>query len=490
MYIYAVQFDRKITHSKVSYSFIILKPNSKEKNIRSMSISTSTKNSKTSIKSEVNMHLPDEYSLYGGKKIIPFDLKDNNMKKVGSGWYLSNNFVVVPHHCLCEGELVSKNTMYNEELADVVVMKVSEEVKSLTPILLVNNNSLNLFIDDNQVVSGDWFFNSEFLATFKFDTSLEPGNSGRVIFHSGNIKNKFNSEIECGEVPLFMVIARSKADPYTGLTIYLPLVLHNIRLEKVLPELRSCVNLAEWEFISTFGTIKKKVAAEIAEKVSNDAYASKLQNLKRSGLDTMVIDKLIEMEEKDLLNALVMSELVGPADTERCWVVLTERDESTPTSSKETYFKTLSNFIVLHNISETEESADKSSYKVFPSTSRPITLNKASYDHFNIKLGDDHTACHHPMLCELNLESKGKQQPVQDRDKKKKPIWTKDDTGKDTPQWALDTNGKIKTAKCISHCCIRPSHLVTLNKNFNDFCTVVMQGMGKNHVHGELKVTW
>ena len=64
----------------------------------------------------------------------------------------------------------------------------------------------------------------------------------------------------------------------------------------------------------------------------------------------------------------------------------------------------------------------------------------------------NNTACHHPYFCEKNENCRGtriKKIPDTEKNKKGKPY--------------------------ISHCCMKPSHLVNLNGWFNKFCTVMNQ---------------
>lgn len=117
---------------------------------------------------------------------------------------------------------------------------------------------------------------------------------------------------------------------------------------------------------------------------------------------------------------------------DKCLVVVEERDTSKSTSG---YFNFVGEFMKEFNMTNIEDRL------VYSHCTQPLKLDKKSLSYFRKILNKRNTVCHHPFLCELNKDCKGK--------------------------------------VLLSHCCIRPSHLVNLNKHFNDYCTL-LQNIYKN----------
>lgn len=126
---------------------------------------------------------------------------------------------------------------------------------------------------------------NEYLATFKVGYEVHPGDSGTIIFHEGLITRDSAQDVEQidGQVPLYMIVARSKVD-FQGddtlvLATYLPYLLKlgreeitrqfDIKMQRPYTAATHMVIataelLKEWEFVCT-----KTVRTNIQESVNN-----------------------------------------------------------------------------------------------------------------------------------------------------------------------------------------------------------------------------
>lgn len=155
---------------------------------------------------------------------------------------------------------------------------------------------------------------------------------------------------------------------------------------------------------------------------------------------------------------------VGQKD--KCWILEWERDNGYPTTEYVLYkmvgkameqLSSQPNNNILSNI--TQNNVERTS-TVYPNSFKPITIDQDTYEYFKTKIpkkatGEpiDLSVCHHPFLCEKNEACKGR-----------------------------------RKKNAIPHCCFRPSHLVNLNKKFNDLCTVLQKIEGDNNKPH--KITW
>ena len=309
---------------------------------------------------------------------------------------------------------------------------------------------------------------SEFSVTFVFAEDLESGDSGSIIFGSGQFTNSLTQICSEGYSPLFMIIARLRQNHKCGLAISLPVLLEYIRLNPTDPTNYPLPVIPTewwewWEPISSFGEVKNQVNKDAADKFKGKHRTTRINELTSNNSNTeenTILRELFEgtsTAEKDLQNAFLVSTPVGTVESDKCWVVEYERDNL---KASKGYFKDVAKYM------ETKGMTNIKGKIVYSSTTQPITLDKQSFEYFKTKLKDDYTACHHPFLCELNDACKGEQ---------RKKSTSKKYYGQDLE------------SRHLSHCCIRPSHLVNLNKDFNSHCTV-LQGIYKNRRAGKSKM--
>jgi hypothetical protein len=386
------------------------------------------------------------YCLYGGK-VKYFDACNELDELESQACFLSNNYVMMPYHCLQEdAELV-----YRQPAADMAIAKVPEkdEVTSLFVVSVPAGSECTLSMNDGNVLLWREKIGT-YLWVFGCSNGLQPGDSGKIIIGCGNLTNGFTDEtLEGCESPLFMVIARQRGESRTALTVYLPYLLEMIRFHKSIEPISPNM-WNDWEPISSFGEVKAQVAME-ANKLSRNNKAKRISSMKKCGrqVDSEFIKKLFDTEEEeDLKNAFLVKVDVGSVTNDPCWVVQYERENLRATSG---YFKLVDTFMVKKGMFN----VDVRTHKVFSASSRPLTVDAAAFGYFRTRLKNEHTACHHPFLCELNEGCKG----VQRKENKK---------------------GEELNSRWISHTCIRPSHLAHMNKHFNDYCTV-LQNLFENN---------
>jgi len=406
--------------------------------------------------------------VYFSSEIKYYTIFDNEDDEIlTNACFLSNNLVMLPYHCLQVEDF--GEFKYGDTLSDFAIVEVldqSRQVQSLNPAIFPESGSdtFRLYMEHNAVVTLRERIINDFYVVFQFTEDLETGDSGSVIFGTGGFKNAFNEEYcSFGYSPLFMIIARSRENHREGVAISLPMLLNQIRFnfnDSTLPALPTDF-WKTWEPISSFGQVKGQVNDE----------ANKMQSAQRTKLiealtsypskpaEIEILKKLFEDKSKaDLQNAFLLSTSVGTEQSDMCWVVSYEKENLAASTG---YFKEVGNYMIekMENITGTN---------VYSTTSKPITLDASSLAYFKKQLKNKNpTACHHPFLCELNDACKG--------DKRK--------TSKSNKNLGLDLESRY-----ISHCCIRPSHLVNLNKDFNSYCTV-LQGIYENG-QSEMKTVW
>lgn len=305
-------------------------------------------------------------------------------------------------------------------------------------------------MNDGNVVVGTGEQLGPYLYRFECSNKFQPGDSGKIIVGKGKLQNVFTCKIseEC-ESPLFMLIARHRINHCNALAVYLPYLLHHIRLSLPIEPIDLQMWDA-WEPISSFGEVQMKVAKEV-EKLSKTVVSQRLKALKMCGrkIDSEFIEQLFADEEQSVLQSAFLLE------NDLCWVVQFERENLRAASG---YFKLVDTFMVKSGLSN----IDVHRHKVYSTTTTPVNLNEEAFKFSRERLVNKNTACHHPFLCELNEDCKG----VQRKHNKK---------------------GEEINSRWISHTCIRPSHLANMNKQFNNFCTVLQHLFKHNETSAEWK---
>lgn len=402
-----------------------------------------------------------EYQLPGGDCVYFGDIKyytiydDENDEIMINACYLSNNYVMLPYHCLQVEDLTELK--YGDTLSDFAIMEVQIQTESLAPSQPKRSDIFRLDMDHNTTVA---LFRriSKFYVEFQFAKDLESGDSGSIIFGYGQFTNGITQNCSEGCSPLFMIIARDRNSHKFGLAISLPELLTRIRLNPTDPTNYPLPVIPtewwdSWEPISSFGEVKVQVNKDATERFQGTKRTERIKELTSSPsraaeieiLKTLFADK----SQADLQNAFLVSVPVGTNQSDKCWVVKYEKENLAASTG---YFKAVGNYM------KAKEMVNINGTEVYSTTSQPITLDQQSFNYFNSKLKNYHTACHHPFLCELNDACKG--------DKRKKST-------------KKNSFGHHLESRYLSHCCIRPSHLVNLNKDFNSHCTV-LQGIYGN----------
>jgi hypothetical protein len=242
-----------------------------------------------------------------------------------------------------------------------------------------------------------------------------------------------------------MLVARRANNHRIGLAVYLLEILCNFRLAEFGHTMVPIeIDMNEWELITTAGEINSR-----GRKLDRNTLWQALLNSGNSVdvdfikyIDSKMYDssgKFVPRYEK-LHNGLCLADKANCKDatvTDTCWVIDYERDNHTSTNG---YYAHVGKEMAAASITNLEEAT---AIKTFSGSSIPITVDKASYDD-NYNMPPINYKCHHPFFCELNDNCRGLL---------KKP------------------NG---VSSWLTHCCIRPSHLVCLNKCFNDM-NVVLQ---------------
>jgi hypothetical protein len=284
---------------------------------------------------------------------------------------------------------------------------------------------------------------------FEFQGPLLSGESGSVISGTIHLDHQFDSRRtnEKFDCPLFMLVARRKSNRCHGLAIYLPDILRNLRLAEfgnvlIFPE----IDMNDWELITTVGEINSLArtlnrATVWAELLRSESSVDRcfVQHVQDNLLDSS--GNFVRRYEK-LYNGLCLASKDNCRDaavTDKCWVIDYERENHTGTNG---YYACVASEMAAASI--TNLSPEATGVKTFSGSSIPITVDKVSFENEYNKPPINYK-CHHPFLCERNDNCRG---------------------------LVMQQNGR---SPVLTHCCIRPSHLVCLHKCFNDM-NVVLQG--------------
>lgn len=409
--------------------------------------------------------LHDKAPLYVGKKV--FEFYENDVH----GCYLSNNYVMIPYHCLEP----SYTSVYEMEDVDLAIIKVDVVVTSLSTLWLqgiqcpLNGLQIKLYsenpvrdvkilsIGNPNEVGQQWWKDYPILFTFEFKDDLYPGDSGTTINGSFEIvqpgSRPGSRQILTFHSPLFMIIARSRTNYKNGLGLYLPSLLkmnreNDVDKSFVLPNITQLIAdfNVKWELIRKPANWLRNELQRSINLMSLPAKNMKWETLMISeSTETNEFDRAFlkminnnkSQDEKlmDLYNAFLLFTVSGDVN-DRCWTIQLEVEQGP--SSSALYKKVANAMLVTDNITPlTVDSQGNIPPKtlIFSKSTIPIRIDNASYESFKIKTGDTYCyACHHPFLCELNRDCKG---------------------------------------SIITHCCFRPSHLANMTKKFNDLCTIL-----------------
>ena len=539
--------------------------------------------------------------IYGTSKLINYPFNSPLGDYIGNGCFLSHNYVMVPFHCLSNTEAI----VYMEKELDFAIIRVTEAEEcfpSCHPCTLDGNITLFAGIEKWKVLKVHIV--NEFCAEVWLSEELQFGDSGMIVYGEADIRSSWDGEVEDGEVPLFIIIARNKYDNYKGLAVSLPYILNYIRdgdgknppyarnakpqpitleLAKKLQNIYG-LHWNQWEFISddyptklsehvnkeyekyikiietkkkqhedktgklfhnnvdkliienlkkftennvidgeelnilqvmadkyitttarellsnqqlmikegrrilVKNNVKNSAIKKIFNKLEKENYSKTLLNKKKCESITNClkncldnneynkhnidvnekIKKAWEIEKEEALKKMKLTLIQlykifyiaklnihdtdsDILDTDHCWVLEFEQKHSISTG----LYKLVSDFMEACKITNIDElQAEEQNVILYTGSSRAITMSKTNYEVFKKPIlqknatPQDNTACHHPFLCELTKACRG---------------------------------------VTITHCCIRPSHLVKLNKKFNDYCTVLQDfyAIGDN-----LNVSW
>lgn len=386
--------------------------------------------------------------IYGGNIFL---YEDRDM----TGCYLSNNLIIVPFHSLSD----RPPTLFSEKF-DIAVIGPPNgvEVKSLFPLELFHSVPNEIIFDSLQAMNGQLVLSrhqidSSCFHQFEFQDDLVSGESGVVIKGTIYLDHKFDStrKNEKFDCPLFMLVARLANNRRIGLAVYLPEILCNFRLAefgRTMADVR--IDMNDWELITTSGQINS-----LARNLDRNTLWQGLLAL-GNPVDVNLIKhidsnmynsgKFVPRYEK-LYNGLCLADRTIRKDntvTDTCWVIEYERKNHRGTNG---YYAEVGKEMVAASILNLEMQVTE--VKTFSGSSIPISVDKTSFDnHYN--KDPTNYKCHHPFFCELNENCKG---------------------------------------ILISHCCIRPSHLVSLNKCFNDMNVKLQKQFGETNTYEYVKLS-
>ena len=399
-----------------------------------------------SLESQYNTskEVPNDVVVYVGKQACVIATDEIN------GTFLSNNYVLIPHHSWSDLTAEFVEVMYEAEEADLMIVKCSDELKqqSLYPAAMyhkIPQEGINfqLSVVDNSITSYIKADNTNFLFEFNFSHELKSGDSGTIIRGTTELLLRDNlSKCESVDSPLFMIIARKNDEYRRGLAIYLPAVLAYVRhmelnpfMEK--PDIIQLVDMAQWCLITTPAEIKKRALS--LPKVTAASFEEMVT--RASGIDEQFL-KYIDSRKTTskrclkLYYGFALATDNGSA-ADKCWVIDYELKFH---ASSNGYYNIVGKVMREANITNCLLCADGKTVQTYSESTKPICVDSGSYANFG---KDIIFACHHPFFCERNDSCRGLQKKE---------------------------NG---VSSWLTHCCIRPSHLVRLNKEFNDLGRVL-----------------
>lgn len=314
----------------------------------------------------------------------------------------SNRLAIMPLHCLgCLGY----NTKFSIPEADIVIVETAE-AESLYPIKVIEPDQWVLHVSNRNTVRSISESNVPGLFLVNFEHSLQPGDSGCMIIGTGQGENLFTHVISEVQSPLFMVIARDR-DTCRGLALYLPHFLFVIRMKDVLGDGNQLFDIdwRTWEPISKVASVRNRVRNLTEEWTVTKLASTKAALLNTpNAFDKNILTNLFANDNMTELQNAFLAKVDCGATDDKCWIVELERDNLRSSTG---YFKQVDNFVLA--CGKFNGAADEGFGTVFNTTSCPITLDLASYQYFKKKGTNNNTACHHPFLCELNQDCKGKQ---------------------------------------------------------------------------------
>jgi hypothetical protein len=374
------------------------------------------------------------------KEIKPYEHAD------AKGCFLTNVLAIVPHHAI----LPDDDVRFDFEDADFAIIAINKQEEGLLPLEVQFPAAKKEPFVVNKEFQVHKFGESKYLFHASRKVGFEPGDSGTVICgRSRPVQDERNTRSEVYVhlfTPLFLIVARSRANACNAIAISIPALanggLNRNFMKLIEEEVRSLVleDHANWELISTFGEVKRAVKLQF----------SKMQPKKLSvkydeqSLDGKFVTHLLATKKYEyLMHAFVVAKECGENKHDQCWIVLEERDKSHG-SSNTSYFFNVANAIEEFGFSNME--SDDAMTTLYKNSSIPVKISNGVVAKFHGEI----TRCHHPFICETNPDCRGKVM----RNRKKQ-------------------DGTVTSAPYLSHCCIRPSHLVKAKKDFNALCTIL-----------------
>lgn len=392
---------------------------------------------------------------YIGESVVTDDGENANGEVRGLV-YLSNTHAVIPHHCLGE-----KVAVYALEDADIaVICAEGDRAKTLLPPGINDSNRLrnektwilektsnDLTVKTLWPISKREDKEAFYLWCVQFDDDLVLGNSGTTV--TVKYPDEVSEHLKTAIAPLFVVIARHDEDNSIGLAIEFGLMtqcavesFNFIDLRAgLIRAVQDCLENDTWQLVR--GPFLDKLHQTAYRNRSDNPSFSKLTRLNHS-FDDRFLAKIISETpnitetykfEYRLWDVYMTAICVGDVE-DCCWVVKDEVNSAKPARSYQLVGRKMLDLELTRastedtwlNISSTAE------LSAYSESTQNIRLERTELDKFNLPGKRKHLVCHHPLLCERNRLC------------------------------------KAKNCDVSIHCCIRPSHLVNLNHEFNSFC--------------------
>lgn len=407
----------------------------------------------------------------------------------GIGFYLTTNLVTIPYHAICDGDYKHDGQRFIIEEIDFALLELEQNPERGTaPLLSLGIQFPNLSSQDItfELVVESWdamqlsnkvvqYAGKGGMFQFTFQNPLKSGESGMLI--EGRLRavhdeavDKRKPEFTELHAPLFLVVARRRTDPNIGLGIYLPLA-YELALKTtalVRPTLPEDMFM-HWELITVPGEIKNQAMEKLFTKLalpkcpqfssfdvntlwapnapSAAAFAiSGAKGYDRVFLQTKVwgsaVHKTVTMTNNLKANFIMAEESACAGQEDKCWVVRHEQSEGSTgmfelvcaLAGEEGNFEKLDSAVA----------GAVEQYRIYTGSATPMALNAVAFETFRDLNVGALWRCHHPLLCELNDDCRG---------------------------FKKDKDGKVY----ITHCCIRPSHLLYMNKPFNEYCKIIQK---------------
>eukprot|EP01129_Flabellula_baltica_P015120 TRINITY_DN7490_c0_g1_i1.p1 TRINITY_DN7490_c0_g1~~TRINITY_DN7490_c0_g1_i1.p1 ORF type:complete len:435 (+),score=67.85 TRINITY_DN7490_c0_g1_i1:41-1345(+) len=396
----------------------------------------------------------------------------------GQGLLWSSTYVIVPYY-IC---IPYEDILFEDEDLGIQICKVKPTLGvelQIEPLLpsrvhyifgdleretVIEPSILNIYENDNTgtaTILNNPELENTFLRSYILSRSVNFGDSGLILYCMSS-NNRY--------APISMVVAGDKENENLCYCLYLPLIFDLIGggnvfidgsgnyieiFDTYVAETKNYLSKNNIKFISgSFGEIAIEVAKKfLTEKLDYDdiipckskqvfeleiwktltefdidRYVTPIVNI--DTFDRLVLEKIFKNVDDwkvvKLKIAFCVCKESGDFE-DKCWVVPYEKIRSR--DQPNAWFKKVAEFMREHKLLNIEDNT------YYSGSTKPIKIE-------GLNIRDGNTACHHPLLCEKNLDCKGN---IMRKNRK----------------------GEYTKNPIISHCCIKPSHLCTSSNILN-----------------------